>query len=357
MQFSIDISSQSQVAGWVVLENPGDTPTFLIEIPDRPVIELPANILRMDLKELGYHATGQAGFQIDQNIIEDIETIPQFVIREKTTKIEVYRRYPTSDYINKKLFLYIFSVLHKMNILKRITKEFASCYNNIEKFPFETTCAILGSTTFESLACIGHPSFKRYAAALEQNDFFRAVLLNDPLHDLAEKLLLLRLIARSKNRAILEGHLTGYLPLMSFAEELDFNDRRALRSAFRNLAPEQRDAISNPMVKIFACDVDEVPQRRHVGLALEYLASMDIVGTTSNINIFHSMFNQLLKTDVMPTIKAQPELELEGTKELAFKLSRISTVTKLIEHDLALYSYVEDAIQEGLCLSDEEDIA
>lgn len=353
MQFSIDFSSQSQVAGWVVLENPGDIPTFLIEVADRPVIELPANVMRKDLKELGYHATGQAGFQVDETIIEDIESVPQFVIREKTTKIEVYRRYPTSDYINKKMFLYIFSVLHKMNILKRVTKEFASCYINIEKFPFETTNAILGSRTFESLACIGHPSFKRYAAALDQNDFFKAVLLNDPLNDLAEKLLLLRLIARSKNRAILESHLSAYLPLISFAEQLDFNDSRSLRSAFRNLAPEQRNAISNPMVKIFACDIDEVPQRRHVGLALEYLASMDIVGTTSNIGVFHAMFNQMLDADIMPTVSNEPGLELDGTKELALKLSRISTVTKLIEHDLALYSYVEDAIQEGLAVNEE----
>ena len=65
MQFHIDQDTGTAIAGWLVPDNPAFTPEIVISVPGQDERKLEANVLRTDLKDIGLHATGMAGFLVD----------------------------------------------------------------------------------------------------------------------------------------------------------------------------------------------------------------------------------------------------------------------------------------------------
>ncbi|ADZ70974.1 hypothetical protein [Polymorphum gilvum] len=345
MQFSIDVDAGTVISGWVVLENPGEIPTIIVEAGDNPPFELPANVNRPDLKDVGLHATGMAGFQIDGSIVPNVESLKSICLREKISNIEIYRRFDIKKNLERRVFVYTFSSLSQREMIRSITRKFSSSYLNIERYPYETINAILNSPTFRSVVCIGRPSYMRYAGALAAQGFFKSALLRDPFEELAERLLLLRLASRTQNPTLVEQQLSGFMQLRPFVDRLDFNSDRDLRFAFRALTMEQKACISNPVTRILACEIGEMAERRHVGLALDHLSKMELVGTMTQFEAFRTMFNSLLGEEIILHAEHQ---DVKPVSELAKRLSGINTVVQLIEHDLALYSYAEEAVLEGV---------
>ena len=53
---------------------------------------------------------------------------------------------------------------------------------------------------------------------------------------------------------------------------------RAMLAAFRQINEEQRQAIMSPMVRMLGASVEELPNHKHVSLALDHLAAETKVG-------------------------------------------------------------------------------
>lgn len=345
MQFSIDVDAGTFISGWVVLENPGETPSIVIEVEDLPSIELVANVNRPDLVDVGLHATGLAGFRIDGSIVPNIEGCGSLCIREKNSSLEIYRRFDIERNISEKVFIFSFYNIPQRQIARELSGRFGSIFMHIERHPYETIDATLNSPATRSLACLGRPSFLRLANAFGAQGFFVSAILGDPFEELAERLLLLRLVGSTQNQSLVEQQLSGFLQLRPFVERLDFSDDRALRQAFRGLSQEQRAAISNPVTRALACEVNEPAERRHVGLALDNLARMNLVGTVGHYDAYRAMFNDLIGETVL---KSPLKRNVAPIMDLAQRLATMNTVIQLIEHDLALYSFAEEAVMEGI---------
>ena len=64
--------------------------------------------------------------------------------------------------------------------------------------------------------------------------------------------------ARDRNESKLECP-TGLEPLVSRFAAIDLRDEASYAETFRSLSTPQREALSNPYLRILACDVDEMP--------------------------------------------------------------------------------------------------
>ncbi len=106
------------------------------------------------------------------------------------------------------------------------------------------------------------------------------------------------------------------------------------------------------MTRVFGCNVDEFPERRHVAIALENLATMDVVGTRAGFNAFRHLLNGILGANIFG--ETAP-IDFASIQTLATSLSRIGIVVDLLDHDLALYSYVDGAVKVGLEGADVEE--
>ena len=348
MLFNVDFDDGVTIAGWVAPDNPSETTRVRIVIPGRDEIEIEAGNLRQDVVDATFHSTGYVGFAIDSSVIPDIQFLDDIEVVEAKTRLSIYRRLRTGDQLERKVMFFDSTVLQRRDAIRNIKSSFTLSYFNSERLGLETMTGILNNTTNKSVFVSGRLSYLRYRHLIESNNYLCVALLRDPLEELAERLLLLKLMARSATPDILLTFITGLDPLIEFARDLPLNDPKGLPKAFRNMDEAQRQAIISPMVRMFGCNVGELPRPADTGAALDNIASMDVVGTYSRLGTFRALLSASLGADIFGhEAPATPST----VTTLAASLARIGTVTELLAQDLAFYSYAEEAISAAMALT------
>lgn len=345
MFFNIDKDAGNAIHGWIAPDNPAAVPRLVIVIPGRNEITIDADMMRPDVRDLGIHKTGHVGFWIDEKTVPDLDTLTEIELLEFETRLPIFRRFIPDQHIQRRAFLFDTSVMPQRRILQNVSQHFSLVYSSAERFPLETMIVLINNHSCNSIVFSGRSNFNRYVTFLETNQYFRAALLRDPFEELAERLLFLSLLAKPDWAPLAPLYATGLTPLIEFARDLPFNDPKGLLTAFRTLTPEQRAALQSPMVRMLGCSLEDTPTRHHVSLALDHLASLDLVGTRSRYAAFRAMLTQLLGTDILG---AEQPASFQTVEVLARSLARIGIVADLLEHDVALYELAEEAIVAGL---------
>ncbi|QGM98927.1 hypothetical protein [Methylocystis parvus] len=345
MHFIIDIDSGDTISGWLAPDNPSSVPLFIVSIPGREDIELRANVLREGIRDLGLHATGECGFAISTDLIPDLPNIRDLEIVEAATRLPIYRRFQADLDVARKIFLFDCSVIPQRRIVNEIKNRFSLAYMNSERNGLETTVAIIANPYNQSIFISGRSVLMRYNDLLKEKGYVRAALLREPHEELAERLYFFNFLVREGDAESFAQYTTGARNLLEFARDLPFNDVKALTSAFRASTEQQRRELMSPMTKVFGCDVDEPPKHANVSKALDSLADFEVVGTRERF----ALFKDLLAGAVGVNILGDEEpVVFQSVKTLASNLAKIGIVNDLLADDLALYSFAEDAINEGL---------
>lgn len=345
MHFIIDNDTGDAIAGWLAPDNPSAVPHFIVSIPGRDDFELRANVMREGIRDLGLHATGECGFYLSRDHIPDLPQIMDLEILEAETRLPIYRRFQADVDVPRKIFLFDCSIIPQRRIVNEIKNRFTLSYFNSERNGLETTIALIANPTNQSIFISGRSVLMRYNDLLKEKGYLRAALLREPHEELAERLYFFNFLVREGDTAGFATYTTGVRSLLEFARDLPFNDPKALTGAFRASSEQQRRELMSPMTKVFGCDVDETPKHASVSKALDSLADFDVVGTRERF----PLFKDLLAGAVGANIVGEEEpVVFQSVKTLAANLAKIGIVNDLLADDLALYSYVEDAINEGL---------
>ena len=344
MNFNIDVDAGSHIAGWLVPDNPSAVPSFFVTVEDQAPISFSANIERVDVRELGLHRTGHVGFLIDDRLVPNIGDVENLAISEAETGLPLYRRHRNDRYLRTKLILVDVGLMPQFNLTRRIGGRFALSYPMVDRQPLETVNAVIANHSQQSIFIGGQPNWQRSGESAVTRGFVSAALLRDPFEELAERLIFLSYLSRRSSDGI-SSAFARHAVLSKFASRLDLEDDRALLSGFRKVTPEERRALRSPMTSIFGCTPDEEPQRRHVSMALDQLARFNVVGTRSRFPEFADLLGGCLGADLVGphTPEALPQ-----TVELAERLKRIGVVEDLLDEDIALYSFADEAIGAAL---------
>ncbi|MGD9544634.1 MAG: hypothetical protein AB7F41_08075 [Methylocystis sp.] len=350
MFFNIDGDSGDAIRGWLAPDNPSAVPKILIRRPGQEDIEISATLERLDVRELGVHATGLVGFVVDDKIVAGLAGAEDIELLEADTGILIYRRFKTGKHIERKFFLFDSSIRPIEKLGGRSRNLFTLTYPSTERYAFETMLVLINNGFNKSIFMSGRSSFPRYSHFLSNAQFTTAALLSDPFEELAQRLVILGLIQKSESTHMLPLLFTGLTPLTNFVRDLPLEDPKGMLAKFRNVTDEERDALKSPMTRMFGCIPGETPERRHVTTALENLASMDLVGVRSRFREFSALLAGILGHDLAGDYEPVVHPSIGA---LADRLSRISLVADLLEDDLALYSFAEESIVSAL--SDDAD--
>ncbi|OYU46883.1 MAG: hypothetical protein CFE31_19355 [Rhizobiales bacterium PAR1] len=342
MNFCIDGDFGTRINGWLTPDNPSIRPRFIVEAEGFDPIEFDANVLRSDLFDLGWHSTGQVGFEIDDNLIPDIDNVSDIRVTDAHTGITIYRRFPPGAFRQLKLVLYDCSAMPQWRMLRQIAGSFGLVYNSIDRLPLETTLALLWSNGSRSSFVNGSPNFLRYADAIRTREFMSVALLRPPVEELAERLLFLRMIASSPSLQNIRSLFSHFEPLITFASALDITNRKSLISSFRSIDSRARVLMRSPMTHTFGAEVTDSVEPKQVSFALDNLSTFNLVGTRSRFGEFCAIFDGLIGDRLLHGASLS---QLPGVEDLTSKLTDIGPVIDLLEEDLNLYAYVEEAVQ------------
>jgi hypothetical protein len=346
MQFHIDSDIGTAIAGWCLPDNPSTVPRISISVPGRQKIEMTANVFRSDIKNLGQHSTGMVGFVVDETIVPELDLIKEIEISDSETQLVIYRRVDSVRPIDRKLFRLELQVVPKIRLEKIFTSHFTLYYQAVERYPFDTLFAILNNQYARSIYVSGRPSFVRYQQLLRERGFIAVTVLANPFEELAERLLFAQLAFRSKQVATnMTNYLVGLDPVIELVGSINFDDSATIERAFNSLTEAQEQALANPFVRVLACKIDDIPNKHHVGVALDNLATMDLVGIRNRFAEFSEILQEILGRKILGSFELS---DVAATKSLSDQLAKIRGVRRVLELDLALYSYAEEAFESAL---------
>lgn len=345
MHFNVDSDRGAVINGWFAPDDPRASARLAIRAPGRAEVTVLADLQRDDVRDLGIHGTGRVGFRIDKSVVPDLDAIVDVEIVEAETRLPIYRRPQPGRHVEKKLILFDAALMPQRLILDQMRDNFALTYFSAERYSPETTTVLISNHHARSLAVTGRPNYVRYASHLDNAGFLKAALLREPYEELAERLLFLNLLARSPSAHLASSYLTGAAPLMDFARDLPLSDPKALVSHFRQIGAEQRRALASPMVRMLGCDVGDEPGRRHVSIALDNLAAMDVVGCRERYDGFRNLLWRTLGADALGE---ERPTAFSSVATLAESLKRVGVISDLLAYDDALYKLAREAIDVGL---------
>jgi hypothetical protein len=344
MYFAIDSDQGHTISGWLVLDNPSAVPEFLIRIPGRASISFKANVIRPDLRDHGLHSTGLVGFQIDGQLVPDLMEVTQLTLLEIESNLPIFRRNADKPAIEKKLLWMEIGALPQVKLLKQVMELFDLSYPVVERFPLETISSIIGNLA-PSVFVSGQPNWQRHGSLAREKGFVTTALLRDPFEELAERLLTLAHMRKWSQKTVENPIFKRHSVLLNIVDGLDFQSDKSLLSGFRRLSAEQYNLLRSPMTVAFGCTPEEEVQRRSVSIALDNLAQFDVVGIRENFYEFSGLVDARIGTPVLNSIQMEV---FPGTNELAANLAKIGLITDLVDEDIALYSFVAEAVRSGL---------
>ena len=126
---------------------------------------------------------------------------------------------------------------------------------------------------------------------------------------------------------------------------MELGDRDSIAAALKSLGSAQREAIANPFIKSIACQLDETAEAKHVSIALDNLASMDLVGVAARFDDFKATLRELIGTDLLGEAALST---VSWVSIIAEHLRRIPSIDGLLAHDLELYTHVSKALDRAL---------
>lgn len=351
MYFHVDQDTGSYIAGWLITDNPGDVPELSIRIPNRKEITFSANVFRPDLRELGMHSTGQAGFLVDYQHVPDLADVQDISLVEPESGITIYKRFNASQHIDKKLLFVDVSGFPQIKMTRQLMAFFTQTYPVVERLPLETITGLLSLTNIRSIFIAGNLNWQRHGEIAKERGFITAALLRDPFEEMAEKLLFLSQALKQPENVRASPTIGRFIPLLPYLEGVDLNDSRSILATFRKIPNEVRRIVKSPMTATFGTTPDEQLQRRNVSIALDSLAQFNVVGLRSKFEIFCAMLDEFAGAPITATADLSV---LPGTTELAGRLSSIGVIADLLDEDIALYSLAAEAIEAGLRVAEEK---
>lgn len=333
------------IEGWLSPDNPGAVPRIRILRPDGTVAELETNVFRPDVRDQGLHPTGNNGFAINNTLFPDLPgMIDQIEIRDAGTGILLYRPFDENRHVPMRVLRFEPQAMPYAQTEAIWDKNFALYYNAAERYPFETMFGILNNPAAKSLAISGRLNFIQYEHYFRDRDYKIITLLRHPLEEMAERLLFIRYALAPQSPDSFDAHLSGLRSLGTTARRINLDRIETVAECFSDLTVEQKNALSNPLVRSLACKVDEVPRKRHVEIALSKLSTMDLVGVRTRYDQFKRMLAELIGRDILAGVE-QPEIS--WARRVTEELMKIKVARSLVALDMRLYELVEGAVERA----------
>ena len=322
MRFNIDSDEGNVLRLWLTLDNPSDVPSLAVWAGGERVAELGANTFRPDVRDHGLHATGEAGFTLDESSLSGITGMQDLELRELTSGIPVYARFQPDRQQRRKVLVWSRPSLMSLDSWVDRT-QFSLVYPNIDTMSLETAGAVLDSSRAQSMVAIGRPNLLRFSELLDRQGFEVNFVLTDPYVDLAERLIIL-LGQNPDAQPALKRMVTSL-------HGTNLEDHRSLVRFFRTFERNEMFVLRSPMVRALTKAPEEDVRRQDVSVALKVLSRHKLVCTEQSLHLFTDAVQQLSSLD--------PDV-----LRLAERVRQIEAVSDLLNEDIALYRYVGLAV-------------
>ncbi len=345
MLFNIEHDLGLEIIGYVVPDGFTGRSTIRVMRGGDELLVKQTDSQREALVRAGRHETGLCGFTISDSEIPGLAEIHDLEIRDSETDIIIYRRINPEAIVAQKIFRLETHLLPASRIDRALQPRFQFYFPSIDRFGLETTHQMFLMNNTNSVYASGRVSYRGIESYLDQG-YASVAMIQEPFDELAERLLLLRLIG--ENRAGILGlrDSVAFEAVKRFASGLPLETDKTLSRAFRDIDPEVADMLTDPLVRqLTTRQPNEGLKPSSISQALTTLSAFRAVGLRNRAELFaETLVDALsLHTGEVPAVEPIP-----AARELGARLREMPAVERLLEHDIAVFHFVSEAFEKSL---------
>lgn len=339
MLFEIDEDDGRRITGWIVPDHPSIEPAVIVAPDGGRRSRIAATGYRRRLREERLHATGICGFVVDEATCPDLLPGAGVSIFEEESNVLVYRRATTESVPIRHFHLETDPSLS----LGDLRDLFQISYGSVEFLGEESVVSLLNIAFTPSVFVSGAVLYRRFEPYLGSGGFRRSILLCDPTRALAARLLRAKEISRHGGARSGWRHL-GMAEIVEGVATLDLTDANAVSRALERLSDDAVLTLSDPLVRRLAVrDSQDAVRDEHVGVALDSLASFDVIGFDDDLPTFVGSLEMLFGRR-LPGLDANGS---PGLQAVADALDRSGPAIELGQLDRALVATTREALAQA----------
>jgi hypothetical protein len=346
MLFSMDEDAGGRVEGWVMPDNPAVTPQIVVHLDAEHHVVIEAFVPRPLVKQYGGHNTGLCGFVLDENNCPGLAGANGLEIFDADNNVLLYRRRPDANIIDKKLFRLEPQLFRSTALDDMLVSRFHMTYVALDLHPEETIRSMLALPFTQSIYASGRVLWRVWEPMLRDRGFMVAALLRDPYHEMAERLLILKLASSPQGGSIIDTIGPIVEAAAGHLRNIDLKDVSKLEELLAAAPLELKAVLYNPLTyQLTAQNAFDPPPMPATAVALESLADMDAIGLRDDPAPFFELVSAVLE---LPEGLAPVSLPTSNTViQWADFLRERPAVRKLIEMDLEVYQTAAGIIERS----------
>ncbi|MFE1602079.1 hypothetical protein [Methylobacterium sp. ID0610] len=308
------------------------------------VLNLEANVYWHTVKDVGWHTTGQCGFDIGAVSVPGYAADSDIDIRDYETNFLLYRRSKRLNDIAARLVHLDYRIGQNDPLKGILISQFQMAHTNLRNIDNNALRCMFGNTDIRSSLVYGEFEYEKFIDVLEGDRFVRAILIGDPYLELASRILWLRNRAELALNPVQAWRIEAMAGPCAFATDLDFGNPALLKRAFAGIDDESRAFLSNPITRCLGYN----PKQGKLGpthwhSAVQNISRFEVVGHAEYYESFAAtLFDRLGIDKPLPERRAEPREAVD----LADLLRRMKEVDPLIEMDLELNERVLSVIRK-----------
>ncbi len=342
MLFNVEIDQGHVIAGYLVLDTFTACGEVVVVRDGQEVARVPTLYVRDEIRLAGRHETGLCGFAITEEEVPGLRHMPDLEILEPESGVMIYRRCPPEAVVQQKILRLETQLLPFAKLDRALQPYFQLYHPTIDRFGQETIFQLflIGK---ESNYVSGRVSFKGLEFYIDRG-YKTVALIQDPFEELAERILVLRLIADGYNSFLGPRDEVLFEDAIAFAKDLPIENGRELKRAFRDVPQSVAMALGDPLVRQLTTRLpDDAVGASSIGNALTALSSFQVVGLRSHADEFIEAVAEQFSLDParLPRIE-----QIQATMALAERLRACTPVEALLENDIVVYDYLKDAFEK-----------
>ncbi|ACL61315.1 conserved hypothetical protein [Methylobacterium nodulans ORS 2060] len=344
MLFALHLQENSNISIWIAPDDQRLIPRVRIVADKSTVIELTASVYWQAVKDVGWHTTGQCGFDIGAVAVPGYSADSDIDIRDYETNFLLYRRSKSLNNIAARLVYLDYKITQNDPLKETLISQFQISHTNLRNIDNNALRCMFGNTDIKSSFAYGELEYEKFIDVLDGDRFIRAVLICDPFIELATRILWLRSRAELALNPAQAWRIEHIAAPCAFATDLDFGNPVLLKRAFSGIDEESADFLSNPITRCLGYN----PKHGKLGpthwhAAVQNISRFEVVGHAEYYDSFAAtLFDRLGIERPLPERRAEPKRVLE----LADLLRRMKEVDPLIEMDLELNERVLSVIRK-----------
>jgi hypothetical protein len=346
MLFSIDEDVGGRVEGWVMPDNPAVTPRVIAHLDAEHHVVIEAFVYRPLLKQNGLHNTGVCGFALDDNNCPGLAAANQLQIFDADTNLLLYRRRPGTGITDKKLFRLESQLFRSAAVDDMVLPRFHMGYPGLDLFAEETIRSILALPYTQSIYASGRVFWRVWEPLLRDRGYMVGMLLRDPFHEMAERLLILKLASSPQGGSIIDAVGPVVEAAAGHLRSIDLKNFGELEALLAAAPIELKAILYNPLTyQLTAQNAFDPPPMPAAAVALESLADMDAVGLREDSVSFLELVSAML--DLPEGLPAVSLPTSNTVVQWADFLRERPAVRKLIEMDIEVYRTAAGVIERS----------